>query len=165
MKECDITKVDTIIELFEVPGDQRDEAWKQRFYETVIDASFTCRYPQVFRGPDGFPYFALMSPEPLKAFESYCLCNILDFVTDNGFGVVINPGENGADWVFTLGDLVNLRLFNSFEAPNAKPGPKGPKTEILEKDEQVLIGGSVRRILARLRSRNLKTVFGQGSRA
>src|SRR5882724_11707927 len=147
---------DKMNDLFQIPADQRDDQWKQSFYETVIDASFACRDPQVFSGPDGFPYFALMTPEPMKSFESYCLCNLVEFATDDGFGVAINPTETGADWVFTYGDLVTIRMFNSFEVPVEKRPPEH-RTEILDQDEQVLLGspseeflpGYVRAVLRR----------------
>jgi len=139
MKECDISKVDTIVDLFQIPAEQRDENWKQQFYDAIIDSSFACRDPQVFSGPDGFPYFALMTPQPETSFESYCVCNLVEAATDQGFGIAINPTENGADWVFTYGDLVTLRMFNSFEVPVEKR-LNSHQTEILEHDEQVLIG-------------------------
>src|SRR6266700_1829474 len=132
MKECDVSKIDSIVDLFQIPDDQRDDHWKQHFYDAVIDASFACRDPQVFGGPDGFPYFALMTPEPFKAFESYCLCNLVEFATDDGFGVVINPTESGANWVFTYGDLVTLRMFNTFEVSPAEHPPDLPEREVLQ---------------------------------
>jgi hypothetical protein len=137
MKECDISKVETITELFETAPDQRGSAWKQQFYDAVIDASFACGDPQVINGPDGFPYFALKTPEPFKGFESFCLCNIVETATDNGFGAVINPSGQGANWVFSYGDLATLRMFNSFEAPKQETPDRD---ESLQQDQQFLIG-------------------------
>jgi hypothetical protein len=110
MKECDIGKVEILLDLFEVEKGQRDEAWIERFHANVADASFRCETPQIFSGPDGFPYFSLLSPEPLKSFEPFCICNLTELATERGFGIAINRSDDGADWVFSSGDLLCLRL-------------------------------------------------------
>src|SRR5678810_565128 len=99
--ECDIAKTQIMVDLFGVPTDQRDETWRQTFFENVQTASFACGNPQIFNGPDGFPYFILRTPEPHKPFESFCIRNMKDdFLIEKGFGVAINPKENGVDWAF-----------------------------------------------------------------
>ena len=77
MKQCDVSKVEILLDLFKVTADQRDDEWTDMFYANVIDASFRAETPQIFHGPDGFPYFSLLNPEPLKPFDSFCLCNLL----------------------------------------------------------------------------------------
>ncbi|MFZ1677027.1 MAG: hypothetical protein WAT91_07135 [Saprospiraceae bacterium] len=116
--ECDITQTQTIIDLLSVPADQRDEVWNQKFLIDVQTASFACTDPQIVKGPDGFPYFGLHIPEPGKPFTSYCIKNMAeDFLLDNGYGVVINPKENAADWVFSYGDIINLQINKMFYSP------------------------------------------------
>ncbi len=136
--ECDITKTQTIIDLLAVPVDQRDETWNQKFLTDVQTASFACTDPQIVKGPDGFPYFGLNIPEPGKPFTSYCIKNMAeDFLIDNGYGVVINPKENAADWVFSYGDIVNLQINKIFYS-SVENGPIEPEVTI-SKNEQVLI--------------------------
>ncbi len=114
-KECDISKTHAIFELLQTPKDKRDKNWKSAFFENIKTASFRCGNPQVFPGPDKFPYFALHLPEENVAFESFCISNLKDdYLLKEGIGVVINPSEKGADWVFTYGDLVNFHLRNEF---------------------------------------------------
>src|SRR5688572_5443427 len=89
--ECDISKTQLLVDLFNVPLEQRDDAWRQNFYDNVQMASYACGNPQVFSGPDGFPYFILKTPEPNKPFESFCIRNMKDdFLLEKGFGVAIN---------------------------------------------------------------------------
>lgn len=140
MKECDIQKVDRVNELLQTAPEARDQTWREKFFDTAIDASFRCQGPQVIQGPDGFPYTALYSPVPHEPFESYCICNLIEFLLDNGFGVVINPGPTGADWVFSYGDILTYQMFGKFEL-EVIPLEKTPFEEIkIEKKEEVLIG-------------------------
>ncbi len=81
--KCDITKTQVIVELLQIPQEQRDDNWRQTFYDNVQTASFACGNPQIFNGPDGFPYFVLQTPEPNKPFESFCIRNMkADFLLD-----------------------------------------------------------------------------------
>ena len=136
--ECDITKTQLMIDLFQIPKEQRDDNWKKTFYENVQTASYACGNPQTFTGPDGFPYFILKSPEPNKPFESFCIRNMKDdFLLDKGWGVVINPKENSVDWVFSYGDIVNLHLNKEFFTKT--DNVKIQNEETLKKKEEVLI--------------------------
>lgn len=136
--ECDITKTQTIVDLFQIPQEQRDDDWQQKFYENVQTASYACGNPQIFKGPDGFPYFVLRTPEPNQPFESFCIRNMKDdFLLDKGFGVAINPKENSVDWVFSYGDIVNLHLNKEFFTKVDTPEIQNEET--IEKDEKVLL--------------------------
>jgi hypothetical protein len=64
MPAYDIAKTATLGKLFTQPGEERDEAWVESFYETVPDASLAAFRPQVYVGPDTFPYFHLAMPDP-----------------------------------------------------------------------------------------------------
>ena len=136
--ECDITKTQLMIDLFEVPKDQRNDDWNKAFYENVQTASYACGDPQVFTGPDGFPYFILRTPEPNKPFESFCIRNMKDdFLLERGLGVAINPREDSVDWVFSYGDIVNLHLYKEFFTKRDKIEIQ--EQETLKRDEKVLI--------------------------
>jgi hypothetical protein len=136
--ECDISKTQTIVDLLLIPKDHRDEKWKFSFLENVITASFRCNAPQVTIGPDAFPYFALLTPEPHKSFESFCINNMKDdFLLEKGFGIIINPTSNSVEWVFSYGDIVNLELNKEFYSTPELPEIK--LEEVLEKNEEVLI--------------------------
>ena len=136
--ECDITKTQVMVDLFQIPQEQRDDNWRQTFYDNVQTASYACGNPQIFTGPDGFPYFILRTPEPNKPFESFCIRNMKDdFLLDKGFGVAINPRENSVDWVFSYGDIVNLHLNKEFFS---KTDTVEIENEVkIKKDERFLI--------------------------
>jgi hypothetical protein len=153
VKVCDINKTQKIVDLFAIPSDQRDIAWKKQFFEDVFDASFACGDPQVFHGPDGFPYFQLSTPEPYKAFDSFCICNLIELATDNGFGIAINPRPDGADWVFSYGDLLSYRLFGAFEVGQVQAGDS---QTVIHKAAQVLVGAPSEAILPEYTRRILK---------
>lgn len=137
--ECDISKTSILAQLFTIPQEQRDEQWRNTFLENVETASFRCGSPQILQGPDGFPYFALFTPEPMTPFESYCIRNMKDdFLLANGWGVVINPTGTTADWVFSHGDIVNLHVNQQFYTEPQHP--EVPITETIETEENVLVG-------------------------
>jgi hypothetical protein len=153
--ECDITKTQVMVDLFKIPQEQRDDNWRQTFYENVQTASYACGNPQIFTGPDGFPYFILRTPEPSKPFESFCIRNMKDdFLLDKGFGVAINPGENSVDWVFSYGDIVNLHLNKEFFSKTDNIEIENEVT--IKKEEKVLIAQPSESFLPRQARENLK---------
>lgn len=136
--ECDITKTQVMVDLFKIPQEERDDNWHQQFYDNVKTASYASDDPQVFTGPDGFPYFVLRTPEPNKPFESFCINNLKDdFLFENGIGVVLNPGETSIDWVFSYGDMVNLHLNGEFFSRRQAVEIKNE--EVVTSDEDFLV--------------------------
>jgi hypothetical protein len=156
MKTCDISKVPIVVELLAVPPPRRDNVWKKRFYEQVIDASFASAEPQVFQGPDGFHYFALLTPEPLKPFESFCICNLLDHLVGNGLGVAINPRDQSVDWVFSCGDILTLQMFGTFYVDDPSLPKSVPFLEIVKERETVLTGQPSESYLPATARRNIR---------
>jgi hypothetical protein len=62
---------------------------------------------------------------------------ILEKLTEDGVGVVINRDGMSAQWVFTYGDLLTLRMFGTFEV--ALPEPvSAPET--VQKGNQAMVG-------------------------
>jgi hypothetical protein len=136
--ECDISKTQVMIDLFQIPEDKRNDDWKKSLFENVQSASYSCSSPQTFTGPDGFPYFILRTPEADKPFESFCIKNMKDdFLLEKGLGVALNPKENNADWVFSYGDILNLHINQEFLS--ATTNPELPNNEVIKKSEEILI--------------------------
>lgn len=153
--ECDITKTQTIDTLLQIPQQQRDENWRQTFFDNIQTASFACGDPQIFTGPDGFPYFILRTPEPNKPFESFCINNMKgDFLLDQGLGVAINPKESSVDWVFSYGDIVNLHLNKEFFSKTDTVEIQNEET--LTKEEEVLLAQPSETFLPHQARNNLK---------
>lgn len=154
--ECDITKTQVMVDLFSVSQNDRDENWTKSFYENVKTASYACGNPQVFNGPDGFPYFVLKTPEANKPFESFCIQNMKDdFLLDKGLGVAISPSETTVDWVFSYGDIVNLHINKEFSTKTENIQIENEVT--IQKDEKVLLAQPSESFLPRQARQNLKS--------
>ena len=135
----DLTKTQIIESLCDIPKEQRDDDWKNKFCSTVADASFAAGNPQVLKGPDGFLYFQLSLPEPYKEFQCFVIQHMKDdFLLRDGYGVVINANKGEPDWVFSYGDIVNYHLAKEFYT--VSDNWKLPSQEVIEEDEEVLIG-------------------------
>lgn len=144
----DLEKTDILFHLVQVPQDQRDENWQQIFLENIGEASFRCGTPQVITGPDGFPYFQLFLPEPNKCFQCYVIDRMKDdFLLAQGFGVVINPTPNSADWVLSYGDILNFYLNKEFYTTTWTPFSKEANSETIAKDEELMFEQAAETIL------------------
>lgn len=137
----DLDKTDILFKLVQTPQNERDEKWQQIFLDNIAQASFRCGDPQVITGPDGFPYFQLFLPEPNKQFQCFVIDRMKDdFLLTSGFGVVINPTQNSADWVLSYGDILNLDLNKIFYTTTETPFSKETTNTIIIADEKVMVG-------------------------
>lgn len=138
MPKFDLAQTQALAELFAVPRESRDDAWRRQFYTAIPDATLMCFHPQVNRGPDQFPYFELAIPDP-GPVTPFCVAHLLDFVLDNGFGIAIfgdSSKSAGPEWVFTYGDVLSYSLYGDFEGdPSATP----PVGEPARGDHRVLV--------------------------
>lgn len=147
----DLEKTTIISNLVQIPKAQRDQKWEQTFLENIGEASFRCGEPQVITGPDGYPYFQLFLPEPNTSFQCYVIKNMKDdFLLKLGYGVVINPTEEGVDWVLPYGTIVNFSLKNEFYTATETPFSKMPGYETLNEDEKVMVGQPSETLLPKL---------------
>lgn len=136
----DLNKTDILYKLVQTPQNERDEMWQQAFLENIGQASFRCGDPQIITGPDGFPYFQLFLPEPNKSFQCYVIERMKDdFLLPSGYGVVINPTPNSADWVLSNGDILNLHLNKTFYTSTETPFSRETSDETIVKNEKVMI--------------------------
>jgi hypothetical protein len=161
MKECDIQKVETINALLQVTPEERDPAWREKFYETVIDASFRTQEPQLIPGPDGFPYFALYSPVPHEPFESFCICNLIDWCLESGAGIAINHGPSGVDWVFSYGDILAHHMFGVFTVESGESRQEPYEKVVVQQAEQVMTGQPSEDFLPQVVRDAIKRFFSQ----
>ncbi|MCX2450084.1 hypothetical protein OQX61_02265 [Pedobacter sp. PLR] len=137
----DLNKTDILFKLVQTPQTERDEKWQQTFLDNIGQASFRCGDPQVITGPDGFPYFQLFLPEPNKSFQCFVIDKMKDdFLLTSGFGVAINPTQQGVDWVLSYGDILNLRLNNTFYTNTETAFSKETNDETIAENEEVMIG-------------------------
>lgn len=155
----DLSKTDIIYKLVQTPQNERDETWQQEFLENIGQASFRSGDPQIITGPDGFPYFQLFLPEPNKSFQCYVIDKMKDdFLLASGFGVVINPTPNSADWVLSYGDILNFNLNQTFYTTTETAFSKEKNDETIPENEKVMIGQPSETILPK-QTRNLISDF------
>lgn len=65
----------------------------------------------------------------------------MNHCTSSGIGIVIEPNDGAAEWVFSYGDLFSLRAYGSFEGdPVDRAAEASPKIEVLKEDRRVMIG-------------------------
>jgi len=137
----DLKKTESIYQLVQVPHNKRDIHWQKSLLENLAQASFRSGDPQVIKGPDGFPYFQLFLPEPGQSFQCFVIEKMKDdFLLQSGFGVVLNPTSSQVDWVLSYGDIVNFHLNKQFYTVEETPFSKATTDEVIQKDEQIMIG-------------------------
>lgn len=147
----DLQKTQLVFELIGLPAGERSETWQRDFLENIVQASFRCGEPQVITGPDGFPYFQLLMPKPNERFQCYVIDRMKDdFLLKLGYGVVINPDKGQPDWVLTYGDILNLHLNGSFYTTEPTPFSRAVEDEMIENEENVLVGQPSDQILPEL---------------
>jgi len=113
----DLAKTQILQQLFAVDPERRDDAWRERFYAAVPDASLVAFEPQVEFGPDEFPYFHLAVPEP-GPLTPFCVTHALDYCLEHGCGIAVFADARRAGppaWVFSYGDLLSYRLYGRFD--------------------------------------------------
>jgi hypothetical protein len=170
----DLEKTAVLQRLFQTPHDSRDVGWADEFFANAADASFR-DYPdqQVIQGPDGLPYFVLLTPEPGVPFSCFVIRNMIpQFLLTEGWGVVINPGETLADWVFKYGDLLNFALHGQFSVTDERwasrfDGVGTVRTEKMRAKEKVIMGmpdSSILPDVARALLKRVLTGFGLPAR-
>jgi len=134
----DLAKTDIIHKLLQTPKTERNAEWKQQLFANVADAAFRCVVPQMIKGPDDFPYFILFLPNAYQTFQAFTIRHMTeDFLLESGYGVVINPKGNQADWVFSYGDIVNFKINGEFYTTIT--APQIEEKEMVKKDEELLI--------------------------
>ena len=135
----DLAKTNVLCQLVSVPRDERDKQWQKQFLENIAEASFVCGDPQVIEGPDGYPYFTLVLPEPFKEFQCYVIKYMKDdFLLEKGLGVVINPDGSSADWVLSYGDILSYHLSGEFYQERRDFALD--KQDVIEENEKLLVG-------------------------
>jgi hypothetical protein len=136
----DLEKTERLSMLVTVPRVERNENWVRQFLFDLPEASFRCGTPQLIAGPDGFPYFQLLLPEPNTEFQCFVIEKMKDdFLLKRGYGVVINPGLNQPDWILSYGDILNFHLNGSFFTDDS-PFSQNKEDEVVKEGEEIMIG-------------------------
>lgn len=135
----DLEKTIMINQLMSEPFPARDESWRDQFLSHIAGANLQLSNPEVLVNKDGFPYIQLQTVASGESFQAYVIQHQLDILLEQGFGIMINGHLEQPDWIFSYGDLVNLKLNGSFYTN--KSIFSDPKDYLsVDKDEEIIVG-------------------------
>ncbi|GHE30776.1 hypothetical protein [Sphingobacterium griseoflavum] len=144
----DLEKTIIINNLMRTPFEQRNQQWRADFLANIAGANLKLGNPEVVMSNDGYPYFQLETVNTGENFQAVVLERQLDTLLEHGFGVVINAQASQPDWVFSYGDLVNLKINKEFYTDKSIfSNPK--EQQCIGKDEDILVGQPSEEILPR----------------
>lgn len=151
----DMDRTVRLAQLFEVPRERWDAAWQDLFWDAMWSAGLELGDPQVFTGPDGFPYLRFQMPDPDAAeLEVNSLANVAGSLVDQhvGFALFADADPAGAPlWVASMGVIASII---DFDNPHGDPvdlremaQPLDPAKAVVEghqttlrAEQQVMIG-------------------------
>lgn len=125
--------------LLETPREQRDPRWIEEFLTNIDACNLKLGEPEVAIANDGYPYMNAQTVSPNTSFSAFVIRNELDQLIRNGFGLVVNAGAGYPDWLFSCGDLLNLKLNGEFYTEDGLFSAHGEDFHVSE-DEQILVG-------------------------
>lgn len=123
----------TLIDLVNVPDEQRDHQWEVDFFMSVTQSNLSLIHEAPQKGPDGWPY--LLAETSAEATEP--ANKIMQWLALKGVGLVINPRKSYPDYVFTYGMLWHFKETGLFYR-TADEAPVG--TIELEKGQDLHAG-------------------------
>ncbi len=105
-----MTAQQKILDLLKVLPASRDPAWETSFVQTLPHAMVSVKNPEPQTGPDSWPYlFAEIS----ETSDEPCQ-RVVEWLTERGIGLAINPQKAIPDFVLTYGMLCNFRMTGHF---------------------------------------------------
>lgn len=127
-------------QLTQVPDDQRDFQWEERFFAAFVHDKVSVLSPDPQTGPDGWPY--LLTETGTGGTEP--VAKILRWLSTKGIGLVVNPGKSYPDYVFNFGMLWHFKETGLFTRPPAEV-PAG--TVAIEAGQGLLAGEPTKEFL------------------
>ena len=126
-----------VLELLAVLPASRDEVWEKNFLQLFPHAMVNVKNPEPQTGPDSWPYlFAEIS----ETSDEPCT-RVIEWLTERGIGLVVNPQKSIPDFVITYGMLCNFRMNGALisEVPDFSSGlGEGNQIFVAEPNENYL---------------------------
>lgn len=95
----------TLLELVKIPDDKRDSQWETDFFMAVTQSNLRLMTPDPQQGPDGWPYLLTETAENAQEPTQ----KLMQWAATKGIGVVVNPGKEYPDYVFSYGMLWHFK--------------------------------------------------------
>jgi hypothetical protein len=112
----------------------RDEEWEKAFFHAFPQAKLKILNEAPQAGPDSWPYLMVEIDEE----GNEPAAQVLNWLSDKGIGLAVNPQKAVPDYVFTYGMIWNFRQRQQFLSPSTEARMGQIK---FDKDEKVLAGG------------------------
>jgi hypothetical protein len=113
----DMDRTARLAQLFEVPRERWDAAWQDLFWDAMWSAALEIGTPQVFTGPDGFPYLRFQMPDPEAArLEGSSLANVAPSLVGDHVGFALFADADPASaplWVASMGVIASIIDFDN----------------------------------------------------
>ncbi|PRD47467.1 hypothetical protein [Sphingobacterium haloxyli] len=151
----DLEKTIIINQLMGAPFSERDEQWRDHFLSHIDGANLKLGEPEVAISKDGFPYIQLQTVAAGESFQAFVIKNQLNTILDQGFGIAINAHLQQPDWIFSYGDVVNLKLNGSFYSDKSVFSNSKEYLGI-DKDEEILVGQPAEEIFPNFLRRQIR---------
>jgi hypothetical protein len=117
-----------------VPEHLRDSQWEESFLRSLPDDFLRVKQATAENGPDSWPY--LFCETDPKANEP--ALKIIEWLSDKGIGLAINPRKEAPDFVLSYGMIWNFRERGEFIT---QTGPTSYENKIvLEKGTGIIAG-------------------------
>jgi hypothetical protein len=100
----------TIDQLLKVPDEQRNEHWEDSFLSALCESNINLLSESAQQGPDGWPYLLAQTSGETKEPAQ----KIIQWLSQKGIGLVINPEKDYPDFVLTYGMLWSFRETGRF---------------------------------------------------
>ena len=135
---------------------ERDEQWEKDFLHVFPYCRLNIIKEDPMGGPDGWPYLlAVIDPvgsEPCP--------RVLEWLSDKGIGLVVNPHKSVPDYVFTYGMIWNYKQTKEFLS-NQPVGEVRPGQVKFEPGEKVVAGAPTPEYLPEYARKTLREFFKQ----
>ncbi len=122
---------DRIIETLKTLPAARNSEWEKSFLALLPQCFVTVVNPEPQTGPDNWPYLFIevsdRSDEPCS--------KVIEWLTDRGIGLAVNPGKAIPDYVLTYGMLCNYRMTGNLLTEVEDFGP----TELVVQGNQIFV--------------------------
>jgi hypothetical protein len=135
---------------------ERDEQWETDFLHVFPHCRLNIIKEEPTGGPDGWPYLLVVT-DPVG---SEPCPRVLDWLSDKGIGLVVNPQKSMPDYVFTFGMLWNFKQTGEFLS-NVASGEVRPGQVKFEAGEKVVAGPPTEEYLPGYARKILKEFFKQ----
>lgn len=94
-----------IHQLVRVPEEKRDTHWENLFFHSLSKSSLDLLSEEPQTGPDGWPYLLTQVSENSAEPAS----KIIQWLSNKGIGLVVNPMKEYPDYVFTYGMIWHFK--------------------------------------------------------